>query len=51
LNGNVDSETYGVGVQFANEKFEAALDISHLPELYPEGPSVTSTGFSLAWFF
>ncbi len=51
IGSGINSETYGAGLQFSSEKFEAALDISHLPELYSGGSGVTSTGFSLAWFF
>ncbi len=51
INSRVTSETYGFGIQFANEKFKLAADLSHLPEIYSDGPSVTSSGISLAWFF
>ena len=49
--GHVLSGTYGIGLQFANEKFRFALDLAHLSEIVPDGPSVTSSGLSMAWFF
>jgi hypothetical protein len=51
IDGHVRSETYGAGLQFANEQFKFAFDLSHLPEIYPGGPSVTSSGMSVAWYF
>ncbi len=51
IDGQVQSVTWGLGVQFANEKFRFALDLSHLPEIYADGPSVTSTGLGMSWYY
>jgi hypothetical protein len=51
VNGRVRSNTWGLGIQFANEKFRFAADLSHLPEIYEGGPSVTSTGLGMSWYY
>jgi len=43
--------TWGLGLQFANERFRFAADLSHLPEVFEGGPSVTSTGLGVSWYY
>ncbi|UCH83816.1 MAG: hypothetical protein JSW50_15440 [Candidatus Latescibacterota bacterium] len=51
VDGGVQSNSWGIGIQFANQKFRFALDLSHLPEISEGGPSVTSTGLGMSWYY